>query len=255
MPAAAVSDYLAVAGPRIFAHRGLAREAPENTLLSFLQALAAGATHLETDVQVTRDGVAVLSHDPDLTRLVGRRTRIDELTFAELKKVDLGHGQTFPSLAEALAAFPEARFNLDIKAAGAALPAARAVLEERALRRVLIASFSEARRRSAASLLPGVATSASGPVMRTVVAASGVGLTRVVRRALAGYDAVQVPERVRALRVVTRRFVDAMHAAGSEVHVWTVNDPLAMARLLDLGVDGIITDRCDLAAAVVAARI
>jgi glycerophosphoryl diester phosphodiesterase len=255
MPTAAVSEYLAGAGPRILAHRGLAREAPENTLLSFLQALAAGATHLETDVQVTRDGIAVLCHDPDLARLVGRATRIDELPFAQLKKIDLGHGQTVPSLAEALAAFPEARFNLDIKEKGAALPAARAVLEERALGRVLITSFSEARRRRAVALLPGVATSASAPVIRTVVAASAVGLTRVVRRALAGYDAVQVPERVRAFRVVTRRFVAAMHDAGVEVHVWTVNDPVAMARLLDLGVDGIVTDRCDLAAAVVAARI
>ena len=114
------SEFLAPKGPRVFAHRGLSLEAPENTLLAFLKALSAGATHLETDVQVSRDGIAVLSHDPDLVRLVGRNVRVDQLTMAELGRIDLGAGQSFVSLGEALDAFPDARFNIDVKAAGAA---------------------------------------------------------------------------------------------------------------------------------------
>ena len=101
--------------PRIIAHRGLASGAPENTLLAFLKALSAGATHLETDVHATADGDAVISHDPELTRVAGREVRVGQLTLAELRRIPLGHGQSFCSLAEALDAFPEARFNIDIK--------------------------------------------------------------------------------------------------------------------------------------------
>ena len=243
------------AWPRVFAHRGLSLEAPENTLLSFLRALSSGATHLETDVHVSRDGTAVISHDPDLVRLGGRNLRVDQLTMAELRRIDLGAGQSFVSLGEALDAFPEARFNIDGKAAGAAAPTARAVLDAGALRRVLVTSFSEERRRRTAALLPGVATSASSPVLVKALVATRLGLTGGAGRVLRGFAAVQVPERYGRVRVVTPRFIRAMHANGVEVHVWTVNEPAEMNRLLDLGVDGIVTDRCDLAVEVIAGRI
>lgn len=241
--------------PRIFAHRGLAQHAPENTLLAFLNALSAGVGYLETDLHVSHDGVAVISHDPDLQRLAGRSVRVDQLSMAELRRIDLGFGQNFCSLSEALDAFPEARFNLDIKAAGAAEPTAQAVLKAKATDRVLIGSFSEERRMRAVSLVPGVATSASAAILRQVVAASGLGLTAQVRRSMTGIHAVQVPESVKFLRIVTPRFVRLMHAAGVEVHVWTINEESAMNRLLDLGVDGIMTDRCDVALDVVARRV
>lgn len=241
--------------PRIIAHRGLAIDAPENTLLAFFRALNAGATHLETDVHATADGVAVISHDPDLSRVAARDARIDELTMAELRRIRLPHDQSFCSLAEALDAFPEARFNIDIKDAAAALPAAQSIRDARATERVLIASFDEKRRRAAADALPGVASSASVSRLLPAIAASKVGLAASAARSLRGLVAVQVPERRGPLRLVTPRTVRVLHRAGVEVHVWTVNDPETMNRLLDWGVDGIVTDRCDVLKKLVDARI
>ena len=248
-------DFFSTSYPRIIAHRGLALDAPENTLLAFLKALSAGATHLETDVHGSADGIAVISHDPDLNRLVGREVGVGQLRMSELRRIDLGGGQSFISLAEALDAFPAARFNIDIKDAAAEAPAADAIREARATGRVLITSFDEGRRRRTADALPGVASSASvGRVLAAVVGGK-LAIAPLVRRALSGLVAVQVPERSGPLRVVTQRTVEAIHAAGREVHVWTVNDPADMTRLLDLGVDGIVTDRCDLLKALVDARI
>ncbi|WP_241992934.1 glycerophosphodiester phosphodiesterase family protein [Cryobacterium frigoriphilum] len=239
-------------GPRIFAHRGLALDAPENSLLAFVAALSNGATHLETDVHVTRDGVAVLSHDPDLTAF-GRPERIDELSFAQLGRIRLPAGQVVPSLSEALDTFPEALFNIDVKAAGAVGPTIRAVRDNRATHRVLITSFAENRRRNTVAGLPGVATSPSSTEFARALAAAAVNSRSQTRRLLQGFAAVQVPERAGVLRIVSPRFVRLMHSIGVEVHVWTVNDPVAMDRLLALGVDGIVTDRCDLLAARVKA--
>lgn len=240
--------------PRIIAHRGLAIEAPENTLLAFLRALNAGATHLETDVHASADGVAVISHDPDLSRTAGRSAEIGSLTMAELRRVDLGHGQGYCSLADALDAFPEARFNIDIKDAGSALPAAQAILDARATDRVLITSFDERRRRAAADVLPGVASSASVRNVLFAIIAAKLGIAPLVRRVLRGLVAVQIPERRGFLRLVTARTVSVLHRAGAEVHVWTVNEPQQMTRLLDLGVDGLVTDRCDVLKALVDSR-
>lgn len=238
----------------MFAHRGLALEVPENTLLAFAKALAAGATYLETDVHASSDGVAVIAHDPDLQRIAGRPGLVEDFTFAELSKMELGAGQQFCSLAHALDTFPEARFNIDIKSAAAAVPAAAAIVAARASNRVLVSSFSERRRRDALAHLPGVVSSASGPRFVTALLAGKLGLSPATRWALRGLVAVQVPERALGLTVTTRRMIDRLHAAGVEVHVWTVNDPDRMRELLDLGVDGIVTDRADLALAVVASR-
>lgn len=248
------AGYLSPAPPRIIAHRGLALEAPENTLLSFLKALAVGATHLETDVHTSLDGVAVISHDPDLSRVAGRQLRVGQLTMAELHRIDLGDGQGFSSLAEALDAFPDARFNIDIKSMDAAAPAAEAILQADAVERVLVTSFDEKRRRAAVDLLPGVASSASSPLIVRALGGARLRLPSLTRAALDGLAAVQVPERMNGIRVVSPRTIDAFHAAGVEVHVWTVNDPLDMERLLDWGVDGIVTDRADLGLALLAGR-
>nr|WP_244962733.1 glycerophosphodiester phosphodiesterase family protein [Cryobacterium roopkundense] len=231
----------------------MATNAPENTLLAFLTALSAGATHLETDVHASLDGVAVISHGPDLARL-GRDVRIDQLTVTELKHVRLGSGQFVPSLAEALDAFPEALFNIDIKADAAVTPTVQAIVAARATPRVLITSFSESRRRRAVELLPGVASSASSAGVLKAVLAATLAPRGVLRHALAGLAVVQVPEKSGALRIVTPRFVRAMHSAGVEVHVWTVNELAAMERLLAWGVDGLITDRTDLATALISRR-
>ncbi|WP_314147422.1 glycerophosphodiester phosphodiesterase family protein [uncultured Leifsonia sp.] len=240
--------------PRIIAHRGLALDAPENTLLAFLRALNAGATHLETDVHGSADGVAVISHDPDLGRVAGRSVNVGQLTMPELRRVDLGQGQGFCSLAEALDAFPQARFNIDIKDEASAAPAAEAIRAARAQDRVLITSFSKDRRRAVVAALPGVASSPSVPEFVPALLGAKLGLAGLTRRALRGFAAVQVPERRGPLRIVTARSVRAIQAAGAEVHVWTVNDAGDMIRLLELGVDGIVTDRCDVLKALVDSR-
>ncbi|MET0862006.1 MAG: glycerophosphodiester phosphodiesterase family protein [Microbacterium sp.] len=238
----------------MLAHRGLALEAPENTLLSFVAALGLGITHLETDVHASRDGVAVISHDPELARVASRPGRVIELSMAELRDVDLGHGQGFCSLAEALDAFPEARFNIDIKAASAIQPTVDAVRAARATDRVLLTSFSESRRRAAVRLLPGVATSASGPRFAAALAAGKLRLTPLVHGVLREIDAVQVPVRAGRVTIATERMIRLLQRAGVEVHFWTINEPVAMHRLLDLGADGVVTDRADLALGVLRER-
>ncbi len=250
----AVPEYFTPPPPRVLAHRGLATTAPENTLLAFLHALNIGVTHLETDVQVSADGRAIVSHDPSLGRMVGREVRIDQLTTAELRRIDLGSGQGFSTLAEVLDAFPDARFNIDIKAAGAADPAAADIRSLNAHRRVLIGSFSASRRLATIRQLPGVATSASARASVAAVQAARVRALGPLRRILRNVDAVQLPQTIGGARTATARSVASFHAAGVEIHVWTVNDPVQMAQLLDLGVHGIVTDRADLGLDLLARR-
>jgi glycerophosphoryl diester phosphodiesterase len=241
------SPWFEPALPRLLAHRGLAVDAPENTLLAFVKALAAGATYLETDVHASKDGIAVLSHDPNLVRTAGHKVRVNQLTLAELRKIDLGEGQTFSTLSELLDAFPNARFNIDIKSMDAGRPAAEAILKAGATNRVLITSFNRKRRHAAVNLLPGVASSCSpGEIVIAVIAAK-LRLSAVVRWALRHVTAVQVPVRSAGVRIATRGVISRFHAAGLEVHIWTINDVAQMKRLLDLGVDGLFTDRIDLA--------
>jgi glycerophosphoryl diester phosphodiesterase len=230
----------------VLAHRGLAVEAPENTLLAFAKALAVGVTHVETDVHVSADGVAMISHDPDLRRLVGRRVAVDHLTSQELRRIDLGWGQNYCSLAEALDGFPDVRFNIDIKIGGAVQPTVDAIRAAGATRRVLVGSFNPRRRLAAIRMLPGVATSISARGAVAAVAAARRGTLASLRRILRDVQAVQLPESVLRMRAFTPRTIAAFHAAGVEIHAWTINDPAAMDRLLALGVDGLVTDRADL---------
>ena len=243
--------------PRVLAHRGLALDVPENTTASFLQAIVAGALYVETDVHATSDGVAVVSHDPDLSRVAGRDVSVHDLTLAEVRLVRLEDGYEMPTLEEALDAFPETRFNIDVKVAEAVGPTIDAVRRARAEHRVLLTSFDQRIRRRVLAELPGVATSASSWGVVAVVALGAVPVTslrrRLMARALRGCGAVQVPERQGPLRVVTRRRVRDLEAIGVETHVWTVNDPVAMRRLLALGVHGLVSDRVDLALAEVRA--
>lgn len=239
----------------MLAHRGLALEAPENTLLAFEKALAVGVTHLETDVHASADGTAMISHDPDLTRLTGRRSRVARHTAAELRGIDLGYGQGFCSLTDALDAFPRARFNIDIKSADAVAPTVAAIRDARAVDRVLIGSFSPARRLAAVRQLPGVATSVSSRGALTAVAAArSPGGIAAVRRVLRDVHAVQFPLSMLRMSTMTPRTIAAFHAAGVEVHVWTINDEATMMRLLGLGVDGLVSDRADIAMRVLRSR-
>lgn len=238
----------------MLAHRGLAVDAPENTLLAFAKAVAIGVTHVETDVHASADGIAMISHDPDLRRLAGRAASVDHLTSHELRRIDLGEGQGFCSLAEALDAFPDTRFNIDIKAGGAVVPTVDAIRAANAVERVLIGSFSPRRRLVAVRMLPGVATSISARGAVAAVAAARAGSDRVLERILRDVQAVQLPESVLGVTTFIPRAVRAFRAAGVEVHAWTINDVATMERLLDAGVDGLVTDRADLAVEVVRRR-
>lgn len=252
-----MKDYFNSPLPRVIAHRGFAPvggTAVENTLAAFASALELGASHLETDVHSSKDGVAVVSHDPDLARLVSQTGTVGGLNFSTLRTLDLGNGSFFCSLAEALATFPTARFNIDIKSRDAVGPTVDAVLAADASDRVLVTSFSGARRSRAVRGLPGVATSASAARFVVALLADRIGARWIVRAALKNVDAVQVPERALGLEVVTPHFVQTLHEVGVELHVWTVNDESSMHRLLDAGVDGLITDRTDIAITVLAER-
>ncbi|MFF2633625.1 glycerophosphodiester phosphodiesterase family protein [Microbacterium sp. NPDC058021] len=246
-------------GPRVLAHRGLlpadAEGIAENSFAAVAAAHAAGAAYVESDCHLTADGEVVLFHDDDLSRVTGDPRPVADVPLAELERLMADIGGLI-TLRQALEAFPDLRFNLDVKAQAAAAPVGRIAAPH--AERVLLASFSDARRRTALEAAErfgrGIrpATSAGTATIGRTLSALAVRSTPLVRRALAGVDALQVPERQGPVRVVTPRLIEAAHACGVEVHVWTVNDPLHMRRLLDLGVDGLVTDRADVALRVVA---
>ena len=240
--------------PRVFAHRGLATTAPENTLAAFGAAVELGVRYIETDVHGSRDGVAVVSHDPDLTRLAGITSAVSDFAMSELAAIELGAGQGFGSLVEALDAFPDTRFNIDIKSSDAIAPTIAAITATNAIGRVLVTSFSEERRLAAVRELPGVATSASARRFASALGSATFGRTTALARTLRDIDCVQVPTHYGPLRITTPPIIRRLHAAGVEIHVWTINDAATMHRLLDLGVDGLVTDRADIALAAVAER-
>lgn len=245
-----------VRAPRVLAHRGFVPPSSEgfveNTLAAFAAADAAGARYVESDCHRTSDGVVVLFHDDNLSRVTGDPRPVAQVRHQELAAIMSDRGGLLTA-AEALDAFPALRFNLDVKAADAALPLGRIVAPH--ANRVLLTSFSDRRRRAAleaARTRGGMpATSGGKTTVVRAVAAASTGSAALMRRALKGIDALQIPERFGAVRVLSRRLVRLAHAAGVEVHVWTVNDTADMDRLLALGVDGLVTDRTDLALAAV----
>ncbi|MCH1883202.1 glycerophosphodiester phosphodiesterase family protein [Agrococcus sp. ARC_14] len=247
-----MSSFLTPAAPRVLAHRGLSIGAPENTMMAFIAAVDVGATFLETDAHATADGVAVLAHDPGLDRVAGRDVVIEQTLWKDLAEIDLGQGERVPGLREALLALPDAKWNIDLKSDASVVPTVRAVVEAKAVDRVLLTSFSERRRRQAERLLPEVATSASQAIVLRALAAQRLGLRGQLARILAPVVALQVPRRAKGIEIISERSVAAFQRAGVEVHVWTINDPAEMSELLAMGVDGIVTDRCDLALPLIA---
>ena len=238
--------------PRVFAHRGLALNSDgtpldENSLESFARALEVGTDYIESDIQVSSDGVPVLFHDNDLRRVAGIDSPVHRHTIEELKSFKLEHGSTIPTLREALERFPTARFNLDFKSVASIIAGTREIAAIGAQGRILVASFSDARREAAVSKLPGVATSAgSASVLRALIG-SKLHLGIVTGIALANIDAIQVPTHFGRIRLDTERFISDVAKAGTETHFWTINEPSEMVRLVSLGAKGIVTDRADLA--------
>jgi glycerophosphoryl diester phosphodiesterase len=230
-----------------FAHRGGARHPDlaglENTVAAFEHAVALGYTYLETDVHATRDGQLLAFHDDVLDRVTSSVGRITETTYVEVRTALIGGREPIPRMADLLEHFSQARFNIDLKSDVAVELLAELVERTGAHDRVCVGAFAERRLRAFRRLVSRPVATSYGPV--------GVGLSRyapgrLAERLLAGRgDALQVPHRHRGLHIVTRRFVERAHAGGRPVHVWTVDEPEEMHLLLDLGVDGLMTDRTD----------
>jgi glycerophosphoryl diester phosphodiesterase len=242
-------------GVLAFAHRGGAYhpeiEGLENTLQAFAHAVELGYDYLETDVHVTSDGVLLAFHDTVLDRVTDRTGAIASTTYAEVQDARINGSDPVPTLAELFDAFPGARFNIDLKAAGSVTALADFVEERQAWDRVCVGSFSGRRLAEFRRLTGGrVATSAS-PVE---VAAYKLLPAGVARRLTRGRPrALQVPHRQGPLTIVTPGLVRRAHRAGLHVHVWTIDDPAEMRALIDRGVDGLMTDRTDILRAVLTA--
>lgn len=252
--------------PLAFAHRGGSKQWPENTLLAFSQAISLGYQHIETDIHLTRDGQIVVFHDSTLERVTNGHGAIRDHTLAELQRLDAGYwftrdGETYPfrgqglsipTLAQALALAPEVRFNLEIKPHGPGLVHAlwQFIRRRDDADRLLVASghaptVAAFRRVSGGAL----ATSAGAGEIFRFWSAAKLGLHT---RLSLPYDALQVPPRQGPLTVVEPRFLRCAREVGLHVHVWTIDEPSEMQRLLDLDVDGLMTDEPQLLLKVLA---
>ena len=251
--------------PVVFAHRGGAALAPENTVAAFDAGLAAGAHGLELDVRLSLDGVAVVIHDPALDRTTDATGPVDGRTARELAALDAGFrferdgaypfrgcGLGIPALRAILDRYRTTLLIVELKSADPRL--ARAVVDDiratGSVGRVTVGSFQKGALDAVRALDPALRTGADMDDVRSGVnPAPGAAVT-----ARPVFDAFQVPEIYAGLRIVTPDFIARAHDAGVTVTVWTVNRVDDMQRLIDWGVDGIITDRPDLAVPLVKAR-
>ena len=236
-------------GVLAFAHRGGAGDAPENTMPAFQACVDLGYRYVETDVHRTKDGKLVAFHDDTLDRATDRSGRIRELTWSEVRQATV-KGERIPLLEDVLGTWPELRVNIDPKADDAVELLANVIQKTNALDRVCVGAFSDARlKKLRRKLGPGLCTS-MGPldVLRLRL--------RSLRVPVGAFSAgcAQVPIKKGAIPVVDARSVRTAHHLGLQIHVWTVDDPNEMHRLLDLGVDGIITDRPSLLKDVLISR-
>jgi glycerophosphoryl diester phosphodiesterase len=215
-------------------------------MAAFEAAVALGFRYLETDVHATADGVLLAFHDHRLDRVTDGTGEVSALPWDVVRRARIGGTEPIPALEEVLGAWPHARLNIDVKAVSAVRPLVEVLRRTNAHDRVCVASFSDRRRRAVlAALDRPVTTSGGATVVTAFVVAAATGSGRAVRCALADVQCLQVPERSGPVPVLTARTLAAAHAAGVPVHVWTVDDAPSMHRLLDLGVDGLVTGRAD----------
>jgi glycerophosphoryl diester phosphodiesterase len=242
--------------PVAYAHRGFSLIGAENSMSAFEAAVALGYTHLETDARVSADGVAVAFHDRVLDRVTNDQGTLSKLPWARIAQARILGTEPIPRLEEVLDAFNNCHVNIDVKSHAAIGPTLDALRRTRSWSRVRLAAFNDRRLatlRAAAG--PSVATALSPSEVLALKAAS-VSRRRIgsPRHLPKGDLAVQVPDRLRRLALVDRALVEAAHRRNLPVHVWTVNRRSDMIRLLDLGVDAIMTDRADLLRAVLQER-
>ena len=245
--------------PLVFAHRGGCALGPENTIAAFDRGLAAGADGLELDVHLSADGVVVVCHDDTLDRTTKGSGPVRALTATQLAAVDAGwrftdgrggypfrdRGIGIPTLAEVLRRYPEIPIIIEMKEDSGEM--GRAVADEvraaGAVDRVCVAGYGQRALDAARAAVPAMKTSACHPEVRLAVYRSISGWP--VRRGR--YDMYQVPERAGLIPVASRRFIRHAHQAGLLVQVWTIDEERDMMRLLDWGVDGLISNRPDVA--------
>jgi glycerophosphoryl diester phosphodiesterase len=257
-------SFFGTSTPIAFAHRGGGGEAPENTLPAFDAAFAMGYRYLETDVQLTSDGVLLAFHDSSLDRLTDRVGRICQLILDEVREADAGYafspdggltypfrgtGVVIPTLEELLSRWDDVYLNIDAKADDSVAPLVALVKRMDAFNRVCIGSFSDRRVARIRALAGGRICSSMGQV----AAVTAYAASRTGRMPRFHADCLQVPQRWGRFQI-DRRFVNAAHHAGLPVHVWTVDDEAEMGVLLDRGVDGIMTDRPRILKGVLEAR-
>ncbi len=246
-------------GVLVMAHRGGRRLWPENTLYAFAQAVELGVDVLEMDLHSTQDGALVVIHDSTVDRTTNGTGAVQEFTLEKLQEMDAGYewtaddGQSFPfrgrgiripTLADVFVEFPAVRMNIEIKQSKPSIvvPLCQLIREFGMTEQALIVSFDAETAKEFRQACPEVATGAGEDEIRVLYVLS---LARLAGVYSPPAEAQQVPEYRGDIHVVTRVFVNAAHGRNVEVHVWTVNEVEEMRRMLDLGVDGIITDYPD----------
>jgi len=247
-------SFLTRGRPLVFAHRGGCSLGPENTLAAFDLGLAAGADGIELDVHLSADGVLVVHHDATLDRTTDASGPVASRTADELARVDAGcrferdgarpfrgRGVGVPTLREVLGRYPGVPAIVEMKVDSPAMgeTLVREVLEAGAADRVCVAGAGARAAEGARLALPGVVSSATKGEIQWALYRSWIGLPPPRGR----FASLQVPERFGGTRVVSPRFIRAAHRAGLLVETWTINDEADMRRLLDWGVDALITDR------------
>ena len=236
-------------GPRPYAvaHRGFAPNGDENSMAAFQRAVDLGYTYLETDVRVTADGVALAFHDATLDRLTDHRGRVDAVPWALARRARIAGAEPIALLADVLATWPHARVNIDVKSRRAIQATIDVVRRTRAADRVCIGAFATRRIRAVRQALGAAVCTSYGP--------AAVVSLRVAGRARGrGAGCIEAPAVVGGRRFIDARYVRAAHTAGLPLIAYTVNVRAEMHRLLDLGVDGLMTDRADLLRAVLQER-
>lgn len=208
-------------------------------MLAFQRAVDLGYRYLETDVRTTADGVAIVFHDAALGRVTDRAGLLRRLPWEQVRRARILGREPIPTLEDVLTAWPDVRVNIDVKSAATIRPTIDVIKRTGALDRVCVAAFSSWR--------VGAVRRGLGPELCTALGPDAVVSLRVAQRAWArGAMCVQAPARLLRQPFVTARYIAAAHRHGLQLHVYTINDEDEMIRFLDLGVDGIMTDRADL---------
>jgi glycerophosphoryl diester phosphodiesterase len=236
-----VHPFLEHDGPLAIAHRGGALDGRENSMAAFNRAVGLGYRYLETDVHATADGILVAFHDATLDRVTDRTGTVAEMPWRELRMARIGGVEPIPLLVEVLERWPHVRFNIDPKSDAAVQPLVEVIQRSGAIDRVCVGSFSDRRlQRMRVALGPRLCTSMGpGEVLRLRLAAWGV-LPRIA--VPSGPACAQIPVRQGRITLAEPRLLKYAHALRLPVHVWTVNDPEEIRWLLELGVDGIVSD-------------